>query len=322
MLLARSAAWGFAAGVAGAAAPGIARAHDGSTGGGSLTDFLTAWPFDAAATAGVVALGVAYAVGYRRLRAGAPRFRFSRWRPAAFGAGVAALALALLSPIEAYADDLLTAHMLQHALIVMVAAPLLALGAPGTLALRAASPRMRARVVRPLLLGAASRWATRPPVTWLILAAVVWVWHLPELYEAAVQHESLHALEHASFLAVAFLFWWVVLGVDATPRRAAYPARLGLVFAALVQALLLAFLIAGLDAPAYDAYVTAAAGRDWGPSALQDQRIGAGYVWVAGGMAFVVALFALVASWMNASERAELRRESLRRRVGQAAHGG
>lgn len=322
---ARGAAWGVAVGAAVAAAPGAALAHDGAVGGGGLSDLLTTWPVEPLPAVGLAALGAGYAVAYRRMRASAPRFRFSRWRPAAFGAGLAALALALLSPIEAYADDLLTAHMLQHALLMMGAAPLLALGAPGTLALRAVSPGVRARVVRPLLFGRVSRWVTRPPAPLLILAAVAWLWHLPWLYEGAIRHEAVHVAEHGSFVVAAFLFWWVVLDVDATPHRARYPARLALVFGALVQSLVLAFLIAGLDAPAYDAYVTAAAERDWGPSALQDQRIGAGYVWVAGGAVFVAAFFALVGGWLSAAERAEQRRESARRRAvgaAEAARGG
>ena len=189
--------------------PGLAAAHGPDANSGDLGTALGSWTLDPLSMALLIVAAGLYGWGYRRLRRAAPRFHFPRWQVAAFGAGLALLLLLLISPIDTYSDDLFWAHMTQHMGMVMLAAPLLLLGAPATLALRAASPHVRRRLFTPLLGSRALRTLTYPPLALALFLASVWIWHLPALYEAAIQHEAVHVLEHASFLGGAVLFWWL-----------------------------------------------------------------------------------------------------------------
>ena len=277
---------------------GWALAHDGTPQrSGEIGEALQAWSFD---VPGVVLTGLIaglYFWGYRRLRRDAPGFHFPRAHAWSFGAGITLLLLMLVSPIDTYSDDLFWVHMIQHMVVVMLIAPLLLLGAPATLALRAASPRIRSTYLVPLLNSRLAAFFTNGAVALIVFVASIWIWHIPALYDAAIGSEGLHFLEHSSFLGGALLFWWLIIGVDATRLRPGYMGRIAILILALIQNLGLALIIASSGDPIYDSYEELAALRDWGPTAILDQRIGGGIMWVPGAMMLALAVLVTVYYW-------------------------
>lgn len=172
-------------------------------------------------------LAALYVAGWVRLRARAPRAA-PAWRLAAHMAGVAALVLALVSPIDGLASVSFAVHMGQHVLLLMVAAPLLLLADPLAVVLWAL-PRRARRSVGNLLRAGGLRTVWRavisPPVAWLGSALTVWLWHLPAAYDAALGSRPLHDLEHLAFFAAGLLFWWPVVNPAPRLRR---PVHAGL----------------------------------------------------------------------------------------------
>ncbi len=278
--------------------PSVAAAHDGAgAGSGDLGEALTVWSVDPPGTVLILALAGLYVWGYRRLRRRAPSFRFSFWHVIAFGSGIVLMLLSLISPIDTYSDDLFWVHMIQHMVVVMLVAPLLLLGAPATLALRSASKRVRREYFVPILQSRALQILTYPPVAILLFILSIWLWHLPVLYDAAIANEVLHFFEHTSFLGGALLLWWLIIGVDATHLRPGYPGRVAILIIAILQNIALALILTSAGDPIYDTYEEVALLRDWGPSAITDQRLGAGVMWVPGAMMFGLALLASFYYW-------------------------
>jgi putative membrane protein len=132
-------------------AAGAVLAHGIAPAPGSVTDVLLAWTIEPHVVLPLVGLWLAYLVGVRRVDRSHPANPVPRWRTWCWNAGLLILLVALASPIATYDTTLFSAHMVQHLLLMLVAAPLLALGAPITLLLRVASPRERKQVILPLL---------------------------------------------------------------------------------------------------------------------------------------------------------------------------
>lgn len=220
-------------------------------------------------------------------------------RLAAWGAGLAVLAVALVGPLERASDISFAAHMVQHLLLTMVAPPLLLLGAPVTLVLRAAPSGLR----QPFVRGLASRpvraivW---PPVGWLALPAVLWWAHLGPLFEAALERPPIHLAEHVLFVLAALLFWRPVVGLDPGPFRLGHGGRLAFLSLAMAPNLLLGMVLFSEGSVLYPAYALQ-------PGALADQRLGATIMWVGGDLLFTLALGLVVVAWIQA-ERARLGR--------------
>ncbi|HEY6707491.1 MAG TPA: cytochrome c oxidase assembly protein [Actinomycetota bacterium] len=258
--------------------------------------------------AALVAAAIAYAAGLRRLwRAGpgAP----TGWPAAAFAAGLATVAIALCSPLDTLAHGLFAAHMAQHMLLVMVAAPLLVLGAPGLPLAVALAPDWRRRLGRlrhrPAV-RAARDLLTRPLVAWAVHVGTLWAWHLPGPYQAALASDAVHAAEHASFLATAVLFWWVVLSRAGRHRLAPGFAVLYL-FAAALQGSALGALLTLAPAPLYP--LQAAAAPPWGPAPLADQQLAGLVMWVPADLIYLGVAGTLFMRWLVSLERTSPRRE-------------
>ena len=281
-----------------AAAPAAVSAHDGRAAeSGDILTALTTWSADPPGLLLAVAAGALYAWAYWRLRRQEPQFRFPAWHAWCFGLGWLLMIIGLVSPVDTYSDDLFWVHMLQHILITMVVAPLMLLGAPATLALRAASPRVRRDYLVPLLESRVVRALTWPPVALLIFILGIWAWHLPAAYDAAIGSEALHFLEHGIFLLGGVLFWWLIIGVDASRLRPAHVWRLFVLVIAILQNIGLGLILTSVGEPLYETYEIAASLREWGPDALTDQRLGAGIMWVPGSMMFVIAIMLTVYYW-------------------------
>jgi cytochrome c oxidase assembly factor CtaG len=262
---------------------------------------ITTWSLDLRPLAGVLIAASGYLLAVRRVNRGHPRVPIPRWRVAAWLAGLAAIVVALMSAVDVYAADLLSVHMVQHLLLAMVAPPLLAMGAPITLLLRIASPRLRHRLILPVLHARVVRLIASPLVAWPAFAIAMWLTHFSPLYNAALEDPTLHVAEHVIYLASGMLFWWPMVAADPIPRRLGYGARLAYVGLQMPVNAAVGLAIYFAPTVLYPHYATIE--RSWGPSALIDQQIGGVAMWGAGDLLLLAAVPAIVAAWMRADER-------------------
>ncbi|SAK45426.1 membrane protein [Caballeronia catudaia] len=251
----------------------------------------------------VVALAVSlalYVAGYWRLRTRGAQGRKRRAaRLAAFGIGWITLGVALVSPLHALSEWLFSAHMLQHELFMLVAAPLLVIGRPLAVWLWAFPASARTR------LGAAARsrwiklpwrWLTLPAVAWTLHAAALWCWHAPRFFEAALARPGIHTLQHASFLASALLFWWTVFGRASDAQGSSNAHAMLSLFTTMVHTGALGALLTLAPGVWYPSCIetTLALGSD----PLQDQQLGGLVMWVPGGLAYLVGGLLVGARWL------------------------
>lgn len=220
--------------------------------------------------------------------------------------------VALASGIEILASDLFSVHMLQHMLLTIVAAPLLMVGAPVRSLLRGLPPVLRTGLVRPLAGAAAVRGllhALRNPIVAVaIYVGGLYLWHWPSLYDAAVENEGLHALEHAHFFIGALLFWSVVIDPEPFKGTLPYAARIVyLLLAGAAQNTVLGGILAFSTRVLYAHYEGRAPLH--GVDALTDQRLGGAIMWVPGDTIFLVAASVAFFMWLEQEEREQRRRE-------------
>jgi putative membrane protein len=250
----------------------------------------------------VICLGLSallYGVGLARLwkKSGDGRAQLRR-RACWFAGGWLALAAALVSPLDAMGTQLFSAHMLQHEALMIVAAPLLVLGRPFALWLWGLPPAWRRPVAATVRTGAVQTgWAllTMPLFAWLFHAAVLWLWHAPLLFEAALHSNAIHTLQHLSFLGSALLFWWAVLGDGSSrPQRG---LSMLYIFTTMAHTGALGALLTWSEVIWYPSYI--GAGEAFGMDALEDQQLGGLIMWVPGGLAYLIAGLALVAKWLG-----------------------
>ncbi|HEX2194354.1 MAG TPA: cytochrome c oxidase assembly protein [Candidatus Limnocylindria bacterium] len=299
-------------------------AHGGEAPEPRVPGVLLEWSSDPLPWATVTLAAGLYLWAIRHV-ASTGRRQHPRWRTTSFMAGLAAILLALVSPIEAYEGALFSVHMLQHMLLELVAAPLLLLGAPATLALRAASPPVRRALLR-VMHSRAVAVLSFPLLTWLLFAAVNWGWHFSSLYDQALENSALHYFQHATFLGAALLFWWPVVGADPTRWRLPYPVRLFYLFLAMPQNSFLGVALMSAPAVLYPHYLSNL--RTWGPTALADQSLGGILMWVGGDIVFLAAMAAVVAAWVRHEDRrtarldARLDAEARRAAAGRSAETG
>jgi putative copper resistance protein D len=277
-----------------------ALAHGDAMPAPDLPGVLLAWRLELLPLAGVALATVAYLWAVRQVARSHRSNPPPRWRTAAFLGGMAAIVVALCSPIEAYEGQLFSVHMVQHMLLELVAAPLILLGAPVTLTLRAASPSVR-RGLLTVLHSRPVAVLTFPLLTWLLFAAVNWGWHFSALYDQALENAPLHYFQHGTFLVAALLFWWPVVGADPGRWRLPYPARLFYLFLAMPQNSFLGVALMSAPTVLFPHYLTNL--RPWGPSAIADQSLGGIVMWVFGDLVFLAAMACVVAAWVRHEDR-------------------
>jgi putative membrane protein len=246
-----------------------------------------------------VLIGVALLVGAYLCALGPLRRRFKSSRPvkrsqaAWFLAGMAVILFALVSPLDEIGDNyLFSAHMIQHILLALVAPPLLLMGTPGWLLRPLLGYPVVARVARVL---------TAPPVAFILFNAVFIAWHLPALYEATLENETIHILEHLLFMATGVLNWWPILSPLPELPRLPPPAQLLYLFLEEVPSTLLSSLITFSPTVLYPTY--AAAPPIFGIDALSDQQIAGLIMWLPGGLIYLTALTSVFFAWMGREER-------------------
>ena len=220
-----------------------------------------------------------------------------------FYAGLAVVAGSLVSPLDALASTLFSAHMVQHLMLILIAAPLLVLGAP-VVPVMMAMPRTVRRTSRSIeripVVDAASRALMNPVVVLGLHSIALWAWHLPSPYQAAVGDDVLHGGEHVTFVATAMLFWALVIGARRRRRLGHGPAIL-LTFVTALQSAALGVVLTFASTVLYPVHV----GRteSWGLSALEDQQLAGAIMWIPAGILYLGVMCALLAAWMRSMER-------------------
>jgi cytochrome c oxidase assembly factor CtaG/polyferredoxin len=280
----------------------------------TLDSFLRSWPSAPWLLVSLILTAGIYLRGWRCLRRGDPR-RWHAGQPSAFLGGLAALYLALASPLETFAGLLLQAHMGQHLLLMMVAPPLLWLGEPLFPLLRGLPASIRAVWFVPLfqspVLQRIFEGLTHPFLALALFIGVTWTWHAPALYERALKSEFWHYVQHVSFFGAALLFWFAV--VRPYPSRPSWSPWLLLpcLLLADVSNTVLSALLTFSDRMLYPHYD--AVPRIGGLSALTDQSAAGLLMWVPGSIAYLGPLFYLGVQLLSGATGKELRPASRRR---------
>lgn len=291
-----------------AACPRTGLAH----GGPPTPDTIwSSWNSDPLLLAGLAFIAYLYTQGVIRLwsRAGFGR-GIPLWQAAAFLSGLATLAIALISPVDSLGEALFSGHMVQHLQLMLVAAPLIVLGAPAAGLLWGLPEPLRrhaGRLMRNDRLRSIAIVLTLPLVAWILHTAAVWLWHIPMPYQAALRNDWLHAAEHASFFGTALLFWWAVI-MPQRQRRDGHGMAVLSLFTMALQGGALGVLLLTARQPLYPDYGNRPAA--WGLTLLEDQQLAGLIMWVPGGIVYLFAALATVTAWLSASDRsARLRQQ-------------
>lgn len=275
-----------------AVAPLLAQAHEGEP--LAPHDLWSAWSFDPGIVLALAIAAILYASGARSSRGVTTR------QQACFWAGWTVLALALLSPLHPLGEVLFSAHMAQHEILMLVAAPLLVLSRPLVGFLWGLPFQWRRN------LGVWSKstvversWSvlTTPIVAWWIHALALWAWHAPSLFQATIGNAWIHAAQHISFLGSALLFWWALWSGNADR----YGASVFYIFTTGIHTGILGALLTFGRTVWYPDY--AATAPAWGLAPIEDQQIGGLIMWVPAGLVYLVAGLWLFYAWLKASER-------------------
>lgn len=249
------------------------------------------------------AIAVLYAIGATRFRStAAGRQTLPKWRAIAFAIGTLSAGTALLGPLDRWSDILFSAHMAQHEILMLISAPLMVAGRPFIATLWALSPASRGRVggfaKRPAVTSVWDRLTG--PLTVLILHAVVlWGWHIPALFEAALHDETVHVVQHLGFFLTSALFWWAL--IHGRYGRLGYGVGVFYVFATAMHTQILGALLTFGSRVWYPTHAarTAAAGI----GAVDDQQLAGIVMWIPFGVIFVFIGLALFAAWLGEAER-------------------
>ncbi|HWO43263.1 MAG TPA: cytochrome c oxidase assembly protein [Candidatus Eisenbacteria bacterium] len=284
-----------------------ARAHLGAS-----EEFLPGWHWRWDVTSVLVLFGTLYTRGWIRLRKlGGAAGCFHLF---SYTVALAAIACALLSPLDGLASYLLIAHMVQHELLIMIAPPLILLANPVPVLLWGLGSRCRSRfgnvMARHSLLRQARDFLGSMPVAWFLYVANLWAWHHPLLYEAALRNSTIHDIEHLLFFLTGLLFWWPVARPASRPAPVHDALRILYLFLAATQDAVLSGLIALSGTVLYPHYEGAR--RVWGVTPLEDQ-IGGGIVMFAvGSTVYLVAILLVVNSLLSADRHKRSTKGALR----------
>jgi putative copper resistance protein D len=285
----------------------------------SVHEALSAWEIDPTPTIGACVAGVVYWGAWRRLRR---QRRGTVWPPAypvAFAGGLLLILIAADGPPDVLSDSSFSAHMAQHLVIQLVAAPLLLLGAPVTLLLRADPRWLPRRTLVHALRSRPARTASHPLFAFAVFGAFLVGSHLTALYGLALEQAWVHQLEHVAYLITALLFWWPVIGTDPA-RRPSHPVRLLYLFLIMPVMAFLGVAITSSERVLYPYYATHT--PPWGATAIQDQHLAGVLMWESGMLAILPALAAVLLGWLSQEDRDQARRDVTRAGTGTRASVG
>jgi putative membrane protein len=273
----------------------------------SALDIFADWSLPVWLTLSIVVTGLVYLKGWSAIRK--TRAHFNGLRSASFLAGLAVLWLAIGSPLDGFADAMVSAHMVEHLLLMSVVPPLLLYGWPVVPLLRGIPRCLRHGVIGPLIRSSGLRrlgyWLGAPLVAWLAMNLTFLAWHVPAAYDFALEHESWHAFEHLCFLGTSLLFWWCILRPwPAEPHRSSWGILIYLISADVVNTLLSAFL-AFCGRPVYPYYLNRT--NPFQLAAEEDQVLGAVIMWVLGSLVFLAPAVVIAYRLVDFKERSRSR---------------
>jgi cytochrome c oxidase assembly factor CtaG len=276
-------------------------------------ELARAWEFDPLVVIGLVVTAFLYARGLRRMwRDGGSGSGVRGWEAWCYWGGWLAILIALVSPLHPWGRVLFAAHMTQHEVLMLIGAPLVVLGRPMLVYLKALPRGMAGDLARASNMPAwSSTWhaISNPFSAWLIHGVVLWVWHIPSWFQATLDNDFIHTLQHCSFLFSALLFWWAV--THGPGRAAAYGMTLLYLFTTALHNGLLGLLITVAGHVWYPAY--SGTTQWWGLTPLEDQQLGGLIMWIPAGVVYIVAALAFMAGWMRESRLRAERREARER---------
>jgi putative membrane protein len=256
---------------------------------------MTAWAFDPLIVIGLVLSAWLY------WRGATSEHGIRRWERYCYWLGWLSLVVALVSPLHPMGEVLFSAHMAQHEILMLVSAPLLVLGRP-LIPYLWSLPREWRSISRSGWIQRPWRWLSRPFNAWWIHAVALWGWHAPSLFQATVDNDVIHTLQHLSFLVSALLFWWALLrGRDV---RMGYGMAVLYVFSTGVHSSILGALLTFSPRVWYPVY--SGTTQAWGLTPLEDQQIGGLIMWVPAGLVFLAAGLALFAKWIQQPTRQQV----------------
>jgi putative membrane protein len=274
-------------------------------------ELFRSWAFEPGIVIPLAFTAMLYALGlWRTWKHAGARRGIRAWEAGAFAGGWIALVIALVSPLHPWGRVLFSAHMAQHEILMLVAAPLLVLGKPMVVMLRALPRGWSSELAR---LGNGKSWQSiwrvisNAMVAWLIHAVILWMWHAPILMDAVLEKEWVHALQHLSFFLSAVLFWWAV--IHGRQRAAGYGVAVLYMFTTALHSGLLGALLTFANTLWYPPYANTT--QSWGITPVEDQQLGGLMMWVPACTIYIVAGLALLAAWMRESESRMKRRETI-----------
>ena len=254
-------------------------------------DLLRAWTLDPAI---LIPIGIAAIIWVR-----------GRRRSRLFAAGLLSLFVALVSPLHRAGDVLFFAHMIQHEILMLAAAPLLVLANPAAIVVAGIPVRFRRRVGKAIT---TVSHAVTPLAAFVTHAVAIWVWHIPGLYDASVSSDLVHLLQHVSFLGTGVVFWWTLIH---SPRRSEGVAIASL-FVTAIHTTLLGFLLTEANRPLYSVY-NSSGSLSWGFTPLEDQQLGGLIMWIPGSLVYLAGALYLAHRWIGRSaKRANMRDAAIR----------
>jgi cytochrome c oxidase assembly factor CtaG len=269
-------------------------AHGGHHHGLEVSEVLKWWSWEPWTTAILALTAIVYSIG--SVRTGFTRstvFFFLGWLT---------LVVALVSPIDTLGGILFSAHMAQHELLMVIAAPLIVIGRPLVMFLWSMPMHWRARVgawCQSAPIAASWRAITGPLVVTIVHAIALWIWHLPALYQATLTNDAIHAAQHISFLVTAALFWWAL--IHGRYGRMGYGVAVAYVFVTAAHSGILGALIAFAPNVIYPIYQETTA--RWGLDPIEDQQLAGILMWIPAGVIFTIVGVALFAAWLGEAER-------------------
>ncbi len=273
---------------------------------------LQSWSWRGEVIIPLVILGVLYSRGWwvLRHRGRAENGLATVWRLVAYWVALLLLAVSLLSPVDTLSSFLFSMHMIQHLFMVMFAPPLLMIANPLPFLLWGLPARGRAGLGNGIyyLIGGKSagrqliRTLFSPGVVWMMYIIVLWGWHDPNLYNAALRYGWVHDLEHITFFLTAMLFWWRVVGAGPkVHQKISILGRVGLVIAGVPANMILGVFLAFATSPIYSFYEQMP--RITGLSVLEDQALSGIIMWIPGSMMYIIAALILLFNFMRQEER-------------------
>lgn len=263
---------------------------------------LGTWTFDPLLGSGLIACAFAYLWALRTIHRRRPSAGWPRRYTACFFSGLAITWFVLLGPVGAYDDVFFWAHMTQHLAIMMVAAPLLLLGAPVLLLLRVSSRSFRRRFVVPLLRSRAVAALTHPVVSWVLFAGVLLGTHFSPFYDFALRHPLVHDyVEHPLYLGAALVYYYPLLSPNPAPRRLPYGLRAVSLSLMMIPEAMSGFFIYASTFLLYPYYGTVS--RPFGPGPLEDQQFGGAMMWAGSMIIDSIWVAMAVHEWLRSEER-------------------